>query len=264
MARLSRFLNDSTWVLTQTGGAVVTPSDSGKTMNLAAITNDAAFIINSVVAWPGDSFEFSVLARNIETGKTGFGEVIIDSPPGVRRQEIRIESKSLKPYTLRYDVPVGAEGLRVIDFVLGVDTPTDGSAEYTLPLLFKTKGDNIFLSATYKIASAGGITLLSTVKPFNTNAADLVGSWDGTNIWFLITPTETSASLFANGIKPILQFSASAGNSNSKPITWNIEGLTDSGAFHIQALDELGARIDLNANDALRPDLFVTVTLELR
>ncbi len=263
MARSSRFLNDDNWIETTSGTGTVVFTDNGKTANFDAPTGSAAFIINSVVGWPGDSFEFSILARNIETGKDLFSELIIDSPAGTRQNEVRIEAETMELYTIRYDIPLGAAEPRVVNFAMGSDTPTSGSGEFTLPRIEKTKGDDSFLYATYRIASGGGCTVHPTIKSFNTDDANIV--WDAGNIWFLVTPTETTSTLFTDGVndfKPILQAIATSGNSTTKPITWNIEGLNDNGAFHIQALDELGQRIDLSAGVGL--DLFVTVTLEIK
>jgi len=264
MARLSRQLDSDNWIPTITGDGTIVFSDDGRTVNISATNGSAAFIINTIIAWPGDSFEYSVLARNIETGKSAWAELIIDSPSGVRKNEIRIDTKSLEYYTLRYEIPLGAATPRQIRLAMGVDTPTDGSGEFTLPTITKTKGDDSFLYATYKIASAGGCTVLASVKSFNTDDANIV--WDPVNLWFLVTPTETTATLFTDGVndfKPILTSTASGGNSTSLPVNWNIEGLTDSGAFHIQAVDSnTGVREDLSAGIGV--DLFVTVKLEIK
>lgn len=264
MGRLSRQLDSDNWIATTTGTGTIVFSDDGRTANFDAPTSSAAFIINSVVAWPGDAFEYSVLARNIDTGKSQWAELIIDSPDGSRKNELRIDTNSLEYYTIRYEVPIGASTPRVINFAMGSDTPTDGSGEFTLPTINKIKGDDSFLYATYKIASAGGCTVLASVKSFNTDNANIV--WDAVNLWFLVTPTETTSTLFTDGVndfKPLLTAVASGGNSTSLPVNWNIEGLTDSGAFHIQAVDSnTGVREDLSAGIGV--DLFVTVKLEIK
>lgn len=265
MARLSRQLDSHNWIATTTGDGTIVFSDDGRTVNFDASTGSAAFIINPVVAWPGDAFEYSVLARNIDTGKSQWAEMIIDSPNGARKNEVRIDTKSLEYFTLRYEIPLAAATPRVINFAMGVDTPTDGSGEFTLPTINKVKGDNSFLYATYKIASTGGCTILETIKSFNTDNANIV--WDAGNIRFVVTPTETTSTLFligATAFKPILSAIASSGNSVILPITWNIEGIGNDGSFNIQALNSLGQRMDLNANDPTRPDLFVTIKLEIK
>jgi len=261
MALVSRYLNHNDWRLTTSASGSYVFTDDGKTVNLSASAGGAAYMLNSIVAFPGDSFEFSVLARNIETGKDGWAELIIDSPPGTRRSEARVDNSSLSYKTLRYDVPLAASGPRVVDFGLGVDTPTSGSGEFVAPRVDKIRGDDNFLSATLSIPTGGGCTILDSVKSFNARNGNIL--WDATNIRFSVTPSETTSTLFAYGNKPILTASASSGNSNIKPISWNIEGIGSDGSFYIQAIDDQGARMDLSASDALRPNLYVTVKLSI-
>ena len=260
MARVSRYFNQQDWKVTTSGTGTVTFADGGKSVVCDAPAGSAAYLLNYVVAWPGDSFEFTCLARNTETGKAGWAELIIDSN-GTRRTEARVTGDTLTYYQTRYDLPLGASGPRVVIFGVGVDTPTDGSAEYVLPSLVKTRGDNSWLYGTYELASAGGCIVYPTVKSFNTDSANIV--WDAVNTRYNITPTEQATFVEgAHKFKPLLLVTADQVDFDSQVVNWNIGGIQDTGGFHIQAVNNVdGTKIDLSTGAG--KDLYVTVKMEL-
>jgi hypothetical protein len=265
MARVSRYFNQQDWIETTTGSGVTTFADGGKTVTLDAPASSRSFLLNTVIAWPGDSFEFSVMAQNVDTSKSGFAEIFIDSPSGTRRTEIRVEAETMTSYTLRYDVPPLASGPRQIIFGIGSDFATDGSARYMLPRIDKVKGDDSFLYGVFRVASGGGMTVLNSVKSFNIVNAGI--TWDATNIWYKVTPTETTSTLFTDGsndFKPSLIAKADAANSAATPtsIDWNISGLGDDGSFNVQAVNgQTGVRIDLSAGIGKNLDIAAKIEL---
>lgn len=262
MARVSNYLNQKDWFQYVDGTGTAVFSDNGKSVVLDAPSSNRSFLLHYVVAFPGDSFEFSMLARNIETGKSESAEMFIDSPVGTRRDEVRIDNQTPAIKTLRYDVPLGASSPRAVVFGIGSDFATDGSGEFMLPTITKVKGDSSFMYATFKLAAGGGCTVHPTLNAFNIDDSTII--WNAGELRFDITPTDTSASLFLNvsdSFKPTLLSTADNGRSDSGFVGWNIGGLGNDGSFFIQAVNNAGVRLDLNAG--LGRDLFVTVKLEV-
>lgn len=259
MEPASRFFDQQDWLATTSGAGTVVFSEGGKVVNCDAVAGDRAFLQYFTAGWPGDSFEFSVIARNIDTGKSGWAEVFVDSPT-TRRDEARVTTIEPETITIRYDVPLAASSIRVVAFGIGVDSPTDGSAEFMLPRI-RRLDDRIFLRGTFKAAAGGGMVVHPTLPSFNVNDASII--WDATNLEMVVTPRETTTFLVSGkSFKPAVYATGGPDNSGADPVIWNVGKVLSDGTFSIQALDaNSGARLDLSAGTG--SDLFVNVKMEL-
>lgn len=260
MEPASRYLDQKDWVQTTTGAGTVVSGDGGKSVVCQAVAGDRATLQYFLVGWPGDSFEFSVVAKNVDTGKAGLAEIFIDSPIGQRREEEDITAPDPENITIKYDIPVAANTPRVVVFGLGVSTDTDGSAECMIPRIKRMNG-NTFLRATLRADSAGGMFVHSTLPAFNVNDASI--TWDAANLEMVVVPRETTT--FTNGphtFKPTIIATGGPDNSGADPVIWNVGRVLTNGTFSVQALNaDTGARLDLNAGTG--SDLFVSIKMEL-
>lgn len=155
------------WSLQKDAGATAVFSTSGETVTMTALDAEKGFVYWPMVAFPGDVFEVSCMARVISGNSAG---MVVDVPNGTQLDRLIFDSEEWKLYTLKVVIDTAGDlnaGLVIgeLAFGLGVITSGAGSAEIARPQVKLIKGQGcqrLVASGVLQVDQADNVTWLTS------------------------------------------------------------------------------------------------------
>lgn len=158
-------------------GSITYNSDKTKVV-IDAPNGSYALVYFPMVAYPGDTFRFTVQAR-ITNGGTSC-RIRAEQPNGTERDVVIVESEVFKTYELEATTPLYGDGTLTVSemtFRLGVSTSGDGTVEFINPRVELVRGigtQRLVASGVLKIKEDNTVEWDDTFHMFGFEASPTV------------------------------------------------------------------------------------------
>lgn len=237
------------WSETQTGSGAFSYSSTGETATVSAADGDRAFLYWPMVAFPGDTFRMSIMARNI-SGTAG--ALVVDMPNGTQKDRINIDSPEWKLYTLDYSMPIKGDtnaGLLVSEVAVGVGVGTAGAGEveFGRPQVDLLRGQGtqrLIATGVMMVDQSNAVSWLSSFSLFGFESNPVFNSGDITIKLSTDLDTNRGTNQIRHRAMPSITTTQDGWDNAAGPIHFGAKGVSDAdGSFTITGYDSSGAKV---------------------
>lgn len=259
---ITKDFSNNSWYKTVTGSGVgsVTVGNSGATVSISSPTGGSARCRYFTNVLPGEKVTFSIQARNVPAGLSGYAAMFIDSPLGSLRNVQLITSDDLQVYTISAIIPYHLVGPQKIAFGIGSYTSLDGSAEFLNPVITRS-GSNVVMEGMIQFNSGGGWSVREDYLNYNIGTI----TWNDADKTVLIKPAidyqfaETGST---NEFRPILFITGSPDQNTNEVYSWSGSNTSYRGWCKIQACTHAAApAVPVNLSNATNGNRFCSLRL---
>ncbi len=229
---ITKDFSNGLWYEAITGTGTITVGDSGASVSISSPAGSSARSRYYTVGFAGETVSFSVMARNIPNGLSGFAGCWIDTPIDTIQNAQEIKSEDLQVYTVSAVVPSNVLGPQTIAFGVGSYSALDGSAEFLNPVITRS-GSGVVMEGMLEFTNGGGWLLREDYA--NYNVGDIV--WNDSDKTLLIKPSVAYAFTDnqGNNFRPVLQVTGSPDGNTTEVYSWNGSNTNVNGWCKIQA-----------------------------
>lgn len=156
----------SEWTEIKTGTGAISYSATGETATMSSSSTDKALLYLPYVAFPGDFFEFTCLAR-VESGVKGV--LLAEYPNGIPLDKLVFDSEEWKSYTLRVAIDtVGSlsAGLAIGELAIGLGVDGVGEVEISRPQCKLIRGQGALRCVASAVISVDTSNIVSILDSF--------------------------------------------------------------------------------------------------
>jgi hypothetical protein len=252
---ITKDFSNGLWYEAITGTGTITVGDGGSSVSISSPAGSSARSRYYAIALPGEQLTFSVMARNIPNGLSGFAACFIDIPINTLQNTQAITSEDLQVYTVSAVVPSNLVGPQKIAFGVGSYSALDGSAEFINPVITRA-GSHVVMEGFIQFADGGGWTLREDY--LNYNVGDI--AWNDSDKTLLIKPSVTydfSEISGTNQFRPTLLISGSPDGNTTEVYSWTGSNTNSNGWCKIQACTHaLAPAVPVNLSNATNQTRF--------